>query len=414
MPLRVLFTTFAARTHLGLQIPLAWSLAQAGHEVCVASQPNLVPAITEAGLLAVPVGSELDIRALVGDGGTVSPFDVALMDEDRLDASKITGAISVYGPIMSGSLSDDKMLADLLDFSQRWKPDIIVWDALTYAGAICAYAMGVPSVRTLFAMDHFSRLRDSFLRLKQTESDPLTAWLQRRMHAFGIPPAKNGDLDELALGTVTVDPLPSFFSVTGDHPRWGVRMANSFGAPVQGWQLERPADGRPRICVTSGISSREFGLTPPPIKNILAGLADLDVEVVVTLSAEQRQQLGALPENVRAETVVPLDVLLPTCDAIVHHFGTGTVTSAIRHGVPQVHVGGPSDLWGETVLASAVRQHGAAVSVPYLDATPSNVRDAVVSLINDNAAKERAQSLQQYYSREDTPYDLVQRFEELI
>ncbi|MFE3909942.1 hypothetical protein [Streptomyces sp. NPDC059130] len=57
--MRVLFTTFAATSHLHIQIPLAWALRSAGHDVCVASQPDLVEYISHTGLTGVAVGAEL-------------------------------------------------------------------------------------------------------------------------------------------------------------------------------------------------------------------------------------------------------------------------------------------------------------------------------------------------------------------
>ncbi len=38
--MRVLFTTYAEKTHFLAMAPLAWALRTAGHEVVVASQAN--------------------------------------------------------------------------------------------------------------------------------------------------------------------------------------------------------------------------------------------------------------------------------------------------------------------------------------------------------------------------------------
>ncbi|MFE9117175.1 glycosyltransferase [Streptomyces sp. NPDC007172] len=67
-------------------------------------------------------------------------------------------------------------------------------------------------------------------------------------------------------------------------------------------------------------------------------MADLDVEVVATLNAEQLDALGPTPPNVRAVDFVPLNQLLPSCAAIIHHGGAGTFLTALAHGVPQVVV----------------------------------------------------------------------------
>lgn len=45
------------KTHLFNFVPLAWALQTAGHQVHVASEPDMIGAIIGAGLTAVPVGS---------------------------------------------------------------------------------------------------------------------------------------------------------------------------------------------------------------------------------------------------------------------------------------------------------------------------------------------------------------------
>ncbi|MEN3584070.1 hypothetical protein AAH978_07940 [Streptomyces sp. ZYX-F-203] len=59
--IRVLFTTFAAKSHAHIHIPLAWALRSAGHDVCVASRPDLTECISHTGLTAVGMGEPLGL-----------------------------------------------------------------------------------------------------------------------------------------------------------------------------------------------------------------------------------------------------------------------------------------------------------------------------------------------------------------
>lgn len=54
--MRVLIVPFPWKTHVFNLVPLAWSLQTAGHEVRVAGWPDLLDAVTGAGLLGVGVG----------------------------------------------------------------------------------------------------------------------------------------------------------------------------------------------------------------------------------------------------------------------------------------------------------------------------------------------------------------------
>jgi hypothetical protein len=57
---------------------------------------------------------------------------------------------------------------------------------------------------------------------------------------------------------------------------------------------------------------------------------------VGTLDVAQTAEAGTLPRNVRATGYLPLDLVLPSCSAVVHHGGGGTFTTAVAERVPQL------------------------------------------------------------------------------
>ena len=63
--MRVLFTTWAWPSHLYALVQLAWACRSAGHEVLVASQPELLDEIIRTGLPGVAVGADVDAVELV-------------------------------------------------------------------------------------------------------------------------------------------------------------------------------------------------------------------------------------------------------------------------------------------------------------------------------------------------------------
>ncbi|MFI1169810.1 glycosyl transferase family 28, partial [Streptomyces sp. NPDC020801] len=106
--MRVLFTAFAAKSHAYTQFPLAWALRTAGHEVCVASQPDLVEDITRAGLTAVPVGRALQLSEQMG--GADSEAEFQHLDEAALE---ILDYIYIQLQDVSAARSVDLTPADL-------------------------------------------------------------------------------------------------------------------------------------------------------------------------------------------------------------------------------------------------------------------------------------------------------------
>jgi MGT family glycosyltransferase len=66
---------------------------------------------------------------------------------------------------------------------------------------------------------------------------------------------------------------------------------------------------------------------------------ELPVEVVVTVGHQiDPAELGPQPANVRMERYIPQSTLLPGCDLVVSHGGSGSVLGPPAHGLPMVLV----------------------------------------------------------------------------
>ncbi|MDQ1424988.1 MAG: hypothetical protein QOD72_2486, partial [Acidimicrobiaceae bacterium] len=69
----------------------------------------------------------------------------------------------------------------------------------------------------------------------------------------------------------------------------------------------------------------------------LDGLADAFVNLIVTVGgANDPAALGDRPANARVERYIPQSLLLPSCDAVISHAGSGTMLSALTCGLPQL------------------------------------------------------------------------------
>ena len=84
--------------------------------------------------------------------------------------------------------------------------------------------------------------------------------------------------------------------------------------------------------------------------------------------------LGTQPAHVRVEQYVPQTALLPHCDVVVSHAGSGTVLGTVALGVPQLCLPQGAD---QFLNASAVAGAGAGISLAPDAATPEAIADAV-------------------------------------
>jgi len=409
--MRVIFTAYAVRTHFYSMVPLARALEAAGHEVRVASQPELVPDITRAGLTAVAVGRDhgmwrvLKLRHGSERWAALPPFDVAGVSEWEGGVGYLRAGYEDVVPWWF-RLVNDPMADDLVALCRSWEPDLVVWEPGTFVGAVAARACGAAHARMTWGVDFFARTREQFLRLRAQDprgpgSDPLGEWLTALAGRFGV------EFDEeLTEGQFTLDQLPEPFrletSVDYVPVRYGIYNGPSV---VERWLWDRPA--RPRIGFTLGLSAVErlagYAVSVP---EILEALSALDVEVVAAVRGWE----GPAPRNVRVTDFVPLAALVPTCRAMVHHGGFGTIGTTALHATPQLSMPDQMDaIW----LADGVTSYGAGISLPVDGVSGKAVVAGVEQLLEDPSFTVGARRLQADLHAMPSPADVVGRLVEL-
>ncbi len=415
--MRVLFAVNPEKTIFLYLVPLAWALRTAGHEVRVASQPRFADVVTQAGLTAVPVGSDRDpwrITAHKPDVlaamrvGHMKPYDA--FD----DPAKATWAYLKPGMAEAvrgwHRVANFPIIAELVEFAGRWRPDLVIWEALTFAGPIAAKACGAAHARVLFGADVYGGVRVLYRNLNehqpaQERTDPLADWLAGYGRSYGFE-----FTEDMATGQVTIDQLPRSLQVEAELPYLRMQYI-PYGGPatVPDWLREPPV--RPRVAMTLGLTATEiFNGYNVPLAEIVESLADLDIELVVTIAESEQQRLGTIPDNVRVVSYVPWHTLVPTCTAVIHHAGAATLATTARYPVPQLALHYHFD---QPILARKLAQHGAGLEIHTSRATGSNVRDAVARLLTEPAFRDRATHLRDEIHALPTPNELVPQLEGL-
>ncbi|TKK87226.1 activator-dependent family glycosyltransferase [Herbidospora galbida] len=408
--MRVLFTTYPQKTHFLMMAPLAWALRTAGHEVAVASQAHFAGVITQAGHTAVPVGRDHGFWRMIdlhpdwlgtGGAGLPDPYDSAMRPASEVGWDDVHPGLARQVERWH-RMVNFPMTADLVAFAREWRPDLVVWEPTTYAGAVAARACGAAHARLMWSLDVFGVTRDHFLRLARPgDPDPLAAWLGPYTEEFG---------EDLAVGDLTVHQLPGSLRVEAATANVSMRYV-PYGGPatVPSWLREPPA--RPRVALTLGLSLTDAdGGYVVDVQDVLDHLGTLDVEVVATLAAHERERLARVPANTRLVGFTPLHALAPTCAAVVHHAGPGTLSTTALHAVPQLAL--PHD-FDEPALAARLAAQGAGLTLPAGEATGADVRAAVERLLAEPSFAARAADLRDEMLALPTPNQLVPRLEEL-
>ncbi|WP_370948465.1 nucleotide disphospho-sugar-binding domain-containing protein [Amycolatopsis sp. cg5] len=296
-------TTWGWRSHYYPLVPFAWALMAAGHEVRVATQPSLVPAVTSSGVPAVAVGPDLDFTEVFRG--------LANADSDGDASITADGGTVRYAAAM---------VDDLVGFGRFWQPDLVVHEPFNLAGAIAAQVLGVPVVKHLWGAD--------FTELVPVDESVATGDLVTR---FGL--ARLREESDLVL-----DPCPAAIQVPpGRSTRLPMRFVPYNGKAEHPAWLSEPAE-HPRVCVTWGtlmseLDSSELFLAP----KVVDALSGLDLDIVIATTPDKRPDFGPLPKNVRfADAPLALHLVLPSCAAVIHQGGAGTTMTAMAAGTPQL------------------------------------------------------------------------------
>ncbi|MEV8309183.1 activator-dependent family glycosyltransferase [Streptomyces flavidovirens] len=426
--MRVLIVPFPWKTHLFNLVPLAWSLQTAGHEVRVAGWPDVLDAVTGAGLMGIGVGpgetpevrKRRDQRktarvAVAGKSphdGLDPLFDVR-PDRKRLSWEQVT---RVFDDLVlpQARRSNDSMMDDLVEFAREWQPDLVLWGAKAFAGAVAAAAVGAAHARVLYSVDVYTRMREDFLHAKalrppEERVDGLRDWLAGWAGKYGCEFS-----EDLVNGQFTIDSLPEAFRPDPRPTTLPVQYVPYNGpSVVPRWLGERPR--APRVLMTFGDSVNDGPaqhlLPVERIQEILDSVADLEMELILTLPPDSQRRLREVPANTRLVESVPLSEILPTCAAMVHHGGTWSFGCALRYGVPQLLISRAFDV---PLKLRCLDRTGAGLSMKPAEADGPQVRAALVRLLEDAAIRANAQRLRQEVLAMPAPNELARTLEDLV
>lgn len=353
--MRVLFSSLGAIGHVHPLVPLAHVLQTRGHEVRWATGPESCARLEQVGFDAVPAG---------------------LTQPDRMaEFWRRHAAIrelppqewpQVMFPKMFGEISAPVALTVLLPLVMSWRPAVVVHDAAEFAAPIAAAAIGVPHVTHAFG----ALIPEARVRAAGEEVAPL--W-----RAAGLEPRPyGGAYDHLYLDIYP----PSLQPPGGDHVRARQRLQPvAFDGATDELLAHDLLDrtGRPRAYLTFGTV---FNVNDA-FQAALAGMRDLGLGLVVTVGPSgDPRAFGLQPAHVIVEHYIPQTLLLPACDVVASHAGSGTVLAALALGIPQLCMPQGAD---QFINAASVARAGAGLVIPPGEVDATGVGNAVRRLLDD-------------------------------
>jgi UDP:flavonoid glycosyltransferase YjiC (YdhE family) len=404
--MRVLFTVSNWPGHYYPMVPLGWALQAAGHEVRVACTESDAEQVSRAGLTPVALlhAPDMVFQARIQNyldaqqglwpyrAGPLHPFTGAeLSSLDDFDCASYVRRDMRRLIMTPARRSTDAAVS----FARQWRPDLVVHELLSLEGLLAAKVTGVPAVLHLWG---------PVGPMAESGVDLFPLDLSRAFPRHGVGELTPGLVDYVA------DPCPEGLSPPVMSLRLPVRyIAYNGPGPMPRWVLTQPS--RPRVCVVWGSSvTRMFGRVTFAVPKVIEALADLDAEVVLTLNQADLGQLGTLPPNVTALEQVPLHLLLPTCDAVVHNGGAGCAMTSVSAGVPQLLLPAGFD---QRLISGRLADAGAGIKIDNHVADVAAIRSAVTSLLSRESYREAAGRLRGQLAQNPAPAQLAATLEDL-
>jgi UDP:flavonoid glycosyltransferase YjiC (YdhE family) len=366
---KVLISTVGAYGHLHPLLPLARSLAAAGHEVAIATGPDLRPRAEAAGFTAFEAGMPI---SMAFQRMTERYPD---REFDRLASHDILGW---YLPHLFGEVLAPAAALDLESLIWRWRPDIVVHDSWEFGAPLAAAGAGIPSVSQTLGL-HFDE--DLLGRIAQSVA-PL--WRAR-----GLPPDPTGGLHRDLCLDITPPGLQSALTALTDccKPLRPVAPPALPGEVLPEWINHRRAV--PLVYMTLGTNTNsDLSI----FRAVVAGLAHVEVDVLMTIGqGNDPACIGPLPHNVHVENYVAQSLLLPLCSAVICHGGAGTTLAALASGLPVLVVPQGADQY---VIAERVVASGAGLRLLPTEVNANSIRATVEALLGESAQGSNARRLQ--------------------
>ncbi|HEX6022021.1 MAG TPA: glycosyltransferase [Solirubrobacter sp.] len=359
--MRVLCSTTPMEGAFGPFVSLGRALVDAGHEVMVATGPDLQRRVREEGFAAAIAGP----AALEGAMAAAADPEVrdAPADERwRFPAAMFGGAIPAH------------KLPALHDLADEFGPDLVVHPPVDVAGPLLAAARGLPSACYGFmqplAPDVLGGIAQRVAPLWHDAGltpDP-RAGIYRRQYLDPCPPSLHSGTHPAERLVQPIRPEPP-----GDPlatlPPWAGRLGR-----------------RPVLYVSLG--TVPFFNQPARFRALLSDLLEQDVELVVTVSElHDPASLGLSAPTLHVERWLPLAPLLARCDAVLCHAGSGTTLAALAAGLPLVLVPDGADQFDN---ARACEAAGVARSLAPDQVSARAVRDAVRAVLAADAPERAA------------------------
>lgn len=386
--MRILFTYMGGSGHFAPLAPIARAAAASGHDIAFVAPVSMVPQVTAAGFST--------FEALDNGDGPAR----AVMHERALALPTIAEREDFLFREGFAGLHARRQVPSVLRACEEWQPDLVVRDEADFGSAIASERLGLPYA-TVLVIAAGSLVRHDLvaepLNLLRAEHglppDPDLEMLWRYLVLCPFPARFRDPAFPLPSTAVTLRPLGLEPRATETLPAWAVNL--------------------PKLPTVYFSLGTEFNTERKDIfAPVIAGLRDLPVNLIVTVGRDvDPAEFGDQPANVHIERYISQSLLLPHCDMVVTHGGSGTLMGTLSSGLPMVVIPLGAD---QPMNAERCAALGIGRVVIDTDVTPDSIRAAAEAVLSDAFYRAQAEQLRDEISALPGPDVAVPLLERLV
>lgn len=264
----------------------------------------------------------------------------------------------------------------MLDICPGWQPDLVVCDEADFGCMVAAERLGLPyasvlvlAAGSLIRPDLVTEPLDELRAAYDLPPDPGLGMLSRYLVLSPAPRSYRDPAFPLPATAHSIRPVTPHPPVAPAIAPWAGR-----------------SDGRPGVYLTLGT---EFNMESGDLfPRLIAGLGELDINLLVTVGQQiDPAEFGRQPAHVRIERYVPQALVLPGCDLVLSHAGSGSVLGALEHGLPMVLAPMGADQPANAGRCAAL---GVARVLDAYAVTPAAAAEAVTGVLTDDGYRRAA------------------------
>jgi MGT family glycosyltransferase len=384
--MRALFTCHPGLGTFLPLTPIARAMVDAGHDVAFGTPMFLRDTVEAAGFRWVRAGVE-------NDDPEMAAVYARMRELRGVEQLRFT-----YDHVFAG-VRPRRLVPELLTLAGSWRPDLFVRDSREFGAVIAAELLDVP----------YATIEVHAAGARPRATGMLYAPLRRLRASFGLP---ERDIQGLMDQFLVLMPFPPSLTTLGDPIAPTTHYVRALPADAANSALPAWMDeigSRPLIYVSLGtVFNGPRG--PEIFSKLLAGLRDLEAEVVLTVGRDlDPAAFGPQPAQIHLETFLPLRALMARCSLVVFHGGSGTLAQAVAHGLPMVIVPLGAD---QPENAARCAELGASRTLDPDHLTPEHIRDVVLDVLHTPSYRQGAERLREELERLPGPefaVELLQR-----